>query len=52
MSDVVVLTHMLPTPFVVLPQVGGTALEGLEAESLVVNTYSSGVTEEAVELTL
>ena len=52
MSEVVVLTHMLPTPFVLPPHVGGTALEGADALSFVVNTNSSGVTEDAVELTL
>jgi hypothetical protein len=45
MSDVVEFTHMLPKPFVVLPQVGAVASLGLEALIFVVFTNSSAVKE-------
>ena len=46
MSDVVEFTHMLPNPFVVPPQVGGVALDGLPAFIFVDTMYSSAVTVE------
>jgi hypothetical protein len=53
MSDVVAFTHMLPTPLLVDPQVGGVALLGLEAALIfVVFMYSSAVTIEELALTL
>ena len=52
MSDVTVLTHMLPTPFVVLPQVGGVALDGLVALIFEVTMYSSAATVEELACTL
>jgi hypothetical protein len=52
MSDVVEFTHMLPNPFVVLPQVGGVALDGLPAFIFEVTMYSSATTEEALAATL
>ena len=52
MSDVVEFTHMLPNPFVVLPQVGGVAFDGAEAFIFEVTTNSSATTAEELALTL
>jgi hypothetical protein len=46
-SDVDVLTHILPIPFVVLPHVGGVASDGLAVVNLVVFIYSSAATDDA-----
>ena len=52
MSDVVEFTHMLPNPFVVLPQVGGVASDGLPAFIFEVTMYSSAATVEELACTL
>ena len=52
MSDVIEFTHMLPNPFVVLPQVGGVASDGLPAFIFEVTMYSSAATVEELACTL
>jgi hypothetical protein len=52
MSDVFEFTHMLPNPFVVLPQVGGVALDGLPEFIFEVTMYSSAATVEELACTL
>ena len=48
-SDVIVLTHMLPTPFVEPPHVGGVASLGAPATNLLEFIYSSAATADAEE---